>query len=235
MNGYNLWSANLLSYDNLASVLILRESQTMKKVLFTLFFSILIPLQACAQEKWQEGTHYKVIAEQATEKKEVMEFFSFWCPHCFNFEPIVKNIKTKLADDVEFKKIHVNFMRFTTPAIQNDVTKAMMIARELNRGDELNQAIFKYIHVSRSSITGINDLKNIFVANGVEPEDFEKMMSSFGVNSRLKMNNKAVEEYRTHVSSVPNFIVNGKFQATFTRDMNEDEMVDLIVFLSKKK
>tara|TARA_R110002167_G_scaffold161320_1_gene357494 strand:+ start:227 stop:853 length:627 start_codon:yes stop_codon:yes gene_type:complete len=207
----------------------------MKKILLLLSLTLLLPLQASAQEKWREDTHYKIISDKATEKKEVMEFFSFWCGHCFNFEPIVKNMKTKLADDVEFKKIHVNFMGFTSSAIQDDATKAMMVARELKKDDTLIQAIFNYIHVSRSNITGIKDLKNIFIVNGVEPEDFDKMMSSFGVNSRLKMNNKAVQEYRQYVTSVPNFIVNGKYQATFTKDMNQDDMVDLIVFLSNKK
>jgi len=207
----------------------------MKKILLLLSLTILLPLQACAQEKWREDTHYKVISDKATEKKEVLEFFSFWCPHCFSFEPIVKNIKTKLADDVEFKKVHVNFMGFTSAAVQDDATKAMMVARELNKSEALNEAIFKYIHESRSTITGIKDLKNIFIANGVEAEDFDKMMSSFGVNSRLKMNNKSVQEYRKYVSSVPNFIVNGKYQATFTRDMNPDDMAELIVFLSNKK
>jgi thiol:disulfide interchange protein DsbA len=188
----------------------------MKKILLLLSVVLLLPLQACAQEKWREDTHYKVISDKATEKKEVLEFFSFWCGHCFNFEPIVKNIKTKLADDVEFKKIHVNFMGFTSAAIQDDATKAMMVSRELKKDDELVQAIFNYIHVSRSQITVIKDLNNIFIVNGVEPEDFDKMMSSFGVNSRLKMNNKYVQEYRKHVSSVPYFIFNGKYQATFT-------------------
>jgi thiol:disulfide interchange protein DsbA len=51
----------------------------------------------------------------------------------------------------------------------------------------------------------------------------------------LQMNNRSIEKYREHLSSVPNFIVNGKYQATFTRDMNPDDMVDLIVFLSNKK
>lgn len=207
----------------------------MKKILLLLSLTLLIPLQAYSQEKWREGTHYKVIAQQATEKKEVLEFFSFWCPHCFSFEPVVKNIKSKLADDVEFKKTHVNFMGFASAALQNEATKAMMVARELNKGVELNQAIFRYLHVSRSAITSINDLKNIFVVNGVEPKEFDKVISSFGVNSMLQMNNRSIEKYRKHLSSVPNFIVNGKYQATFTRDMNPDDMVDLIVFLSNKK
>ncbi|MFT4808330.1 MAG: thiol:disulfide interchange protein DsbA [Paraglaciecola sp.] len=207
----------------------------MKKLLLLLSITLLMPLQACAQEKWREGTHYKVISEQSTEKKEVLEFFSFWCPHCFNSEPLVKEIKTKLADDVELKKVHVNFMGFTSAAIQDDATKAMMVAQALQKSDALNQAIFKYIHVSRSSITGLQDLKNIFVVNGVGTDEFDKMITSFGVNSMLKMNNKLIQQYREHVSSVPNFIVNGKYQATFTRDMNENEMSDLIVYLSNKK
>lgn len=207
----------------------------MKKIVASFLIALLLPLTACAQEKWREGTHYNVIAEQATDKKEVLEFFSFWCPHCFSFEPLVKSIKTKLADDVEFKKVHVNFMGFTSQEIQDHATRAMMVAKALKKGDELNQAIFRYIHVSRSSITSLKDLKNIFVVNGVEPDEFDKMASSFGVNSMLKMNNKAIQDYRKHVSSVPNFIVNGKYQATFTRDMNQDDMIDLIVFLSQKK
>ena len=207
----------------------------MKKILLLVSVFLMLPIQACAQERWQEGTHFTVIAEKATDKKEVLEFFSFWCPHCFNFEPIVKTIKTKLADDAEFKKVHVNFMGFTSAAIQDDATKAMMIGRELKRSNELNEAIFKYIHVSRSSVTGIKDLKNIFAVNGVDPDNFDKMVSSFGVNSRLKMNNKFVQKYRRHVKSVPTFIVNGKYQATFTRDMGRDDIVDLIVYLSNKK
>ena len=207
----------------------------MKKILLLLSIALLLPLQACAQEKWREGTHYKVILEQATEKKEVLEFFSFWCPHCFNSEPLVKEIKSKLADDVEFKKVHVNFMGFASKQTQDNATRAMMVAKALKKGDVLNQAIFQYIHVARSSITDMKDLKNIFIVNGVEPEKFDKMASSFGVDSMLQMNNKAIQKYRKYVSSVPNFIVNGKFQATFTRDMNQADMVDLIVFLSNKQ
>ena len=207
----------------------------MKKILLLLSLTLLLPLQICAQEIWTEGTHYKVIADKATEKKEVLEFFSYWHPHCFNFEPLVKNMKAKFADDVEFKKVHVNFMGFTTREIQDDATKAMMVARALKKEEALNQAVFKYIHVARSSITSLEDLKNIFTVNGVEPAKFNKMVSSFGVNSMVKLNNNTIQKHRKNLGSVPSFIVNGKFQATFTRDMNQDDMIALIVWLSNKK
>ncbi|MEO9947255.1 MAG: thiol:disulfide interchange protein DsbA/DsbL [Paraglaciecola sp.] len=209
----------------------------MKRILLVLSLILFIPLNAAAQAKWQEGVHYNVIAEKATEKKQVMEFFSFWCPHCFSFEPLVKSMKNKLADDVDFKKVHVNFMGFTSPKIQDEATRGMMVARALKKEEQLNGAIFKYVHVQRSKITSLNDIKNIFVVNGVEPADFDKMASSFGVNSLVQMNNKNINQYRKHVSSVPNFIINGKYQAVFNKDRNltQDDMVDLVVWLSTQK
>lgn len=207
----------------------------MKKILSFIFVAALMPLQALSVELWKEGTHYKVISDQATAKPEILEFFSYWCPHCYNFEPLVAQIKQKKGKDVEFKKVQVNFMGFTGPDVQDDATRAMVIARALKKEDELNQAIFKYIHVQRSPVTGLNDLKNLFIVNGVDADKFDKLAKSFGVNSMFKKNNQLIQKYRSHVNSVPNFIINGKYMATFTRDMTADDIVNLIVWLSKQK
>ncbi|TRY32017.1 thiol:disulfide interchange protein DsbA/DsbL [Aliiglaciecola sp. M165] len=208
----------------------------MKKIYVFFAMILTFSLQACAQEqeKWVEDTHYKVISDQATEKPVVTEYFSFWCPHCYNFEPIVAQIKAKLDEGTEFKKVHVNFMRFTGPEVQDAATKAMLVGRTMGKEVEMNQAIFNYIHVQRQPITGLTELQSIFLANGVTNEEFNKMASSFGVNSQLKQNNKSLADYREHLSGVPNFIVNGKYQATFTRDMTMDDIVELIVWLSKQ-
>ncbi|MDP5032042.1 MAG: thiol:disulfide interchange protein DsbA/DsbL [Paraglaciecola sp.] len=207
----------------------------MKKILLSLLIAVLIPLQACAQETWKEGTHYTVISDEATAKPEVLEFFSYWCPHCFQFEPLVKSIKAKLDSDTTFTKVHVNFMRFTTEAIQDDATRALMVARALKQEEAMNKAIFNYIHVQRSTVAGSKDLQNVFAVNGVEPAEFTKLSASFGVNSMLQKNNKTVDQYRKHLSGVPNFIVNGKYQAKFAAGMKEEDFVDLVVWLTKQK
>jgi thiol:disulfide interchange protein DsbA len=207
----------------------------MKKIFLSVFIAILLPLQACAQEQYQEGTHYIVVNDKATPEPEILEFFSFWCPHCYNFESIVAQVKEKMDRDTKFKKVHVNFMGFTSPDVQDDATRAMLVARSLKKEDTLNLAVFESIHKLRSPVTSIKDLKNIFIVNGIEPETFEKMVSSFGVSNMLKMNNKTIAQYKKHISGVPNFIVNGKFQAKFTNDMNADDMANLIVWLTKQK
>ena len=69
----------------------------MKKIILAFVFAVLVPLQACAQETWKEGEHYTIINETATDKPVINEFFSYWCPHCFQFEPIAKKFKRKWA------------------------------------------------------------------------------------------------------------------------------------------
>ncbi len=205
----------------------------MKKFALLILMAFLVPLQACAQEsKWQEGKHYQVLDEEATASPEVKEFFSFWCPACYNFEPLVDQIKAKLADDVKFTKVHVNFMGFTGPDVQDDATRAMMIGQAIKQEEKLNEAIFTYIHKQRAKPSGMKDFKNIFVVNGVDNAEFDKLANSFGVNSMLKKNNQQIDIYREYLNGVPTFIVNGKYKPTFTRDMTADDIVDLIVWLS---
>ena len=210
----------------------------MKKFAVLFIMALLIPLTACAQDsdvKWKEGTHYKVLDEDATSKPVITEFFSFWCPHCFQFEPVIKDIKSKMGDNVKFNKVHVNFMGFTGPEVQNDATKAMLIARAMKQEDALNTAIFNYIHKQRASVTGLKDLRNIFVVNGVDGAEFDKLANSFGVNSMMRKNQQEIDKNRNYIKGVPSFIVNGKYQPTFTSDMSLDDISDLIVWLSKQK
>ncbi|NDV91537.1 thioredoxin domain-containing protein [Alteromonas sp. 345S023] len=210
----------------------------MKKFAVLFVMALLLPLTACAQEantKWKEGTHYRVLDEEATDKPVITEFFSFWCPHCFQFEPIVKDIKAKMGDNTTFTKVHVNFMNFTGPEVQDAATKAMVIARAMKQEEAMNTAIFNYIHKQRASITNLKDLRNIFVVNGVDGAEFDKLANSFGVNSMLRKNQKLIDKNRGYIKGVPSFIINGKYQPTFTADMSLEDISDLIVWLSTQK
>ena len=206
----------------------------MKKLFSILLITLLLPLSVNAADQWQEGKHYKVISDKATAKPEVKEFFSFWCPACYRFEPLVKSIKAGIDKDVKFTKVHVNFMQFTGPDVQEDATKAMIIARAMKKETELNAAIFNYIHQQKSTVSNLKDLRSVFIINGVEPEEFDKMAKSFSVKSLVNKNNKEIAKFRKNLNGVPNFIVNGKYQAQFTREMTTDDIVNLIIWLTKQ-
>lgn len=205
----------------------------MKKWLLLSSLLLWLPLQACADDaKWKEGVHYKLLDKPASSSPEIVEFFSFWCPHCFSFEPLVAKIKEKMDPKVAFNKVQVNFMGYVGPDVQDDATRAMLIGRAMKQEDKVNDAVFRYIHQQRGTVTGLSDLRNVVVVNDIDGEAFDKMAASFGVNSMLKKNNQKIDDYRSDVRAVPTFIVNGRYQAVFTRDMTQEDIVDLIVWLS---
>lgn len=208
----------------------------MKRILSAIVLSFIVTMQASAQVAlWQEGTHYEVIAEKASKKPMMKEYFSFWCPACYQYEPLVAQFKAKLADDVKFTKVHVNFMGLTSRDIQGEATKAMMIARAMKEEEKYVAAIFNFIHEQRASITSLQDLRRIFIVNGADPERFDKLAASFSVNSLVKRNNKSIDDFREHLTGVPTFIINEKFKPTFKNDMSVDDMINLVVWLSEQK
>ena len=64
------------------------------KKLAGLLIVLLMPLMSMAAN-YQEGKQYSVVGNKASAKPEVREFFSFYCPHCFRFEPFFANIKKR--------------------------------------------------------------------------------------------------------------------------------------------
>ena len=61
------------------------EGSKMKKALLMAAALLLAPMAAMAAD-YKEGVHYTVINDgPETAKPEITEFFSFYCPHCFNF------------------------------------------------------------------------------------------------------------------------------------------------------
>lgn len=183
---------------------------------------------------WVENTHYTVLNQNASDAPIVQEFFSFWCPHCYNFEPIVEQIKAQLSSATSFEKVHVDFMGFTSKDIQQGASKAMLMGRSMGIETRINTAIFAQIHVTKKDIGGMADLKKLFLANGVSEQAFNDALNSNEVNNLVDKHNATFMQYRGDLKSVPTFIVNGQYMATFTRDMTIDDMVALVVWLSNK-
>ncbi|GAC15419.1 thiol:disulfide interchange protein DsbA/DsbL [Aliiglaciecola lipolytica] len=190
-----------------------------------------LPTLALAQSKWEEGEHYTVLKDMPSQSKQVREVFSFWCPHCFTFESIAKELKNKLPSDVTFTKAHVNFMATATPETQNAATKAMLAAKQLGQADEFNTALFNAIHKERKSIESMDDILQVYSDAGGDSDKLKKLANSYGIRGAVRKNDKLT----VGVRSVPTFIVNDKYKAIFGAKMTPDEYVELIIWLTSQK
>jgi thiol:disulfide interchange protein DsbA len=56
-------------------------------------------------------------------KVEVLEFFSYGCPHCADFNPLVTAWAAKLPADVVFKKVPITFGRGAWESIAGCITR----------------------------------------------------------------------------------------------------------------
>jgi len=209
----------------------------MNKLLKSLLLMPLLALSVnAAAAQYTEGEQYTKVNETVTKKKEVREYFSVYCGHCFKFEPIMHNLKKSLPEDASFERNHVDFLRAASPKIQQMITKATVVAEQLGDSDKLIGAVFNYIHVQRAVITTEKDLRNIFVLNGADGDKFDKLMKSFSVNSQAKSMKKYQENMTAKrvLTGVPTIIVNGKYKidpAKLDRNNFEQDYQNLVKYL----
>jgi len=211
----------------------------------TLIIAVLLLISACAEQtvpepqesvsKWQENTHYMVLDKDASATPSLYEFFSFYCPHCFQFEPLVKELKAKMSSDIRFEKIHVDFMGFATQEIQQQVSIAMIVGQHLNQEEQVNQAIFNHIHVQQKSLNNESDLSQILASVGIDSTSYQSALAEPQVQEKIKAHYDIFLQYRSTLKGVPTFIVNGKYILIFNNSMTVDDIAELIDWLAIKK
>jgi thiol:disulfide interchange protein DsbA len=186
----------------------------MKKLLSFIFACCFVPAALAVGGPYEEGTHYKVVAEQGTNKPEVKEFFSFYCPACFGFDPFVQSLGKSLPEGTTLKKFHVDFMGQASQEIQAGLTQAMILAKIKGKGDEVSTAIFNHIHVKRQPFSSPADIKAVVVAAGIDAAVYDKEINNFVVKSQVKLmqKNQADASKSKVLDGVPTFIVNGRFK-----------------------
>ena len=211
----------------------------MKTLVASWLLLALLPLSVFAAERFVEEKHFEVIAEQATAKPEVKEYFSFYCGGCNAFEPVAQSVAQKLPAGVEFKKSHVDFLRAATPEIQDALVRSYLVAKNLGKGDKVSSAIFNQIHRFRVPFKTEQDIRSLMMLHDIEAETYDSAMKSFAIRGAAKQMKKEQDELseRGVLTGVPTLIVNGKYkinnQSLSTANM-EAELLDLINYLLEK-
>ena len=195
------------------------------KKLFALLTTAIISLSTHAA-KFDEGTYYEVLKTEKSATPKVTEFFSFYCPHCYNFEPVINQVKTSLPKDAQFEKVHVAFMG-SDMAIPMAKSYATMVT--LGVEDSMVPAMFKQIHQLRSAPQNEKALRQIFLDNGVDAKKFDATYNSFVVNSMQKNFDKQFE--KSTLAGVPGVLVNDKYIVKSDKIKSMEEYSQLINYL----
>ncbi|OBT09922.1 disulfide bond formation protein DsbA [Shewanella sp. UCD-FRSSP16_17] len=202
----------------------------MKKALLMAAALLLAPLAATAAD-YKEGVHYTVVNEgPATSKPEITEFFSFFCGHCYNFsKTVVPKIEKTLPEGVAFNQAHVEFIG---REMGTEMSRAFAIAHQLNVEKKIEHAIFVAIHDTKQRFTSQDDIRMLFIANGVDGKDFDAAANSFMVNAQMSKMKRDTENAK--LSGVPALVVNGKYRVETGSIKSYDELLDIAYYLTSK-
>ena len=204
----------------------------MKKLAFLLGLSALLALPfTAAYGEPATGTYQLVTPPQPTktgDKIEVMEIFWFGCPHCFHFEPILNKWRKHLPEDVQFRYMPGVFRKNWVPG-----ARAFYTARVLDVDDKVHEAIFNAIHLEHRRLYTEDSFADVFAANGVSREDFDKAWNSFTVENEVR---EAMQMSRKYgISGVPSIIVNGKYRTSASLTGSYEDMLKVVDQLIDKE
>jgi len=204
--------------------------------LVSVFAFLVLFIGSSQAAQFEEGKHFIVIKGAAPSAKTITEYFSFYCPHCFRREPVIKELQGTVAKDVRFNKINVDSMPGRKIAMEHALTKALITANILKAKDKMIPAIFNYIHISHADFDTFKDIKNLFMINGVDGDTFDKTFSSFAVKREFnRMQNKTKFIRDQGITTVPTLIINGKFKPLERSIKSMDEYKALVTFLLNKQ
>ncbi|MGD8109199.1 thiol:disulfide interchange protein DsbA/DsbL [Vibrio sp. TRT 17S01] len=195
------------------------------KKLVTFVTTLLIAFGVQAAQ-FEEGTHYKVLDVEKSNSQKVTEFFSFYCPHCYKFEPVINNLKASLPKDAKFEKVHVAFMG-NNMAVPMAKSYATMVALDVEK--TLVPAMFKQIHELKSAPKNEEALRQVFIDNGVDGKKFDSTYNSFVVNSMQRAFDKQFE--KSTLTGVPGVLVNDKYIVKPEKIKSFEEYNQLVNYL----
>ena len=168
-----------------------------------------LAIAAPASAQYTEGKEYlrykQPFPVETGKKIEVIEFFSYGCPHCADLEPHMQAWIRRLPPDVQFRRIPVAFQ----PAWEN-LGRVYYTLDALGEEAKLSPEVFVAIHGSAHlNLAQEQKFFDWAASKGLDRRKVEDTYKSFGVAGKMGRAKQAAQAYG--IQSVPTLIVDGKF------------------------
>jgi thiol:disulfide interchange protein DsbA len=186
-----------------------------------------------AQAQPTAGTEYRVLASaqptDAPGKIEVVEFFWYGCPHCYNFEPVLEPWVKKLPKDVQFRRI---------PAMFNEEyaqgARAYYALDAIGEEERLHKTLFDAVHTGeRLRVGNEAALTEWLGKHGVDTKKFAAAYRSFSVEGKLKRAAQLTQAYK--IDGVPSMAVGGKYVVNTDNIRSFEQLLAVSDFLVEQE
>jgi thiol:disulfide interchange protein DsbA len=190
-------------------------------------------LVACTQATAEPvaGKDYQVIDPPiptgTPNKIEVIEFFYYGCPHCYQLEPYLKGWLKQAPKDVEFRAQPAVFRESWIP-----LTKAYYALEATGDLAKLHEKVFAALHDQNVPISTDEALFAWVEKQGVNRDKFVEAYKSFGVQGKTQRAVQMTKEYR--VAGTPSMVVDGRYITSGGMTGGHESMLKVVDYLVAK-
>ena len=137
-------------------------------------------------------------------KIDVIEFFSYGCPHCYTFEPMLEAWVKKLPADVAFRRVPAAFN-----APFEGYAKLYYALEAMGLMETMHKRVFAAIHVQRQRLDKDAELAALVQSAGGDGAKFVDAYKSFGVATKVRQGKQLAEAYK--IDGVPTLGIHGRW------------------------
>lgn len=156
-----------------------------------------------------ENQDYRVLAPpqaQTTQGKvEVLEFFSYACPHCYELQPHVAKWLAQLPADAVFVRVPVSFGRREW----GQLSRAYYALEATGNLARLDDALFAAIHQEKRPLFDEEKIVAWVAEHGGDAAKFRAAFESAAVSAKALRAEQMSRDYK--ISGVPHLSVGGKY------------------------
>lgn len=151
---------------------------------------------------------------------EVLEFFWYRCPHCFQLEPSLEKWLKKLPKDAQARRVPAVFRDDWLPG-----AKLYYALEQMNLVTRLHRKVFDAYHLQNINLDDPTVLGNWIAKQGVDRSKF-RVAYNFGAPPKAQAGQKLAAAY--DIRGVPTFIVDGKYLTSVSMTGSEARLYEVL-------
>ena len=160
-------------------------------------------------------------------KIEVIEFFSYACPHCNSFEPTIAAWSKKQPADVVFHRVPAPFLMNA-----ENFARTYYALETMGQVDAMQRKVFAAVHVERQSFDKPADIAALMAKNGIDGAKFLDVFNSFSVATSVARSRKLFAAYK--IDAVPTVAVQGRYATSPAQAGGLEQAMAVVDFLVQR-
>ena len=152
---------------------------------------------------------------------EVLEFFWYRCPHCFQLEPGLNAWLKTLPRDAQVRRVPAVFRDDWMPG-----AKLYYTLEQMKLLDSLHHKVFDAYHVQNINLNDPAVLGGWIAQQGVDRKKFEGVYHSFSTQTKATQGARLATTYA--ITGVPAFIIDGKYATSMSMTGSEARLFEVL-------